>query len=79
MPDISLGVHRLARIGRRRFSEDRAEAVLRFLGHPSRVTARTSRPVTALSLRCDECDRQFLLPMRLGRHKKSKHDRSSAA
>jgi hypothetical protein len=57
---------RLARIGRRRIPKDQAESVRRFLRDPP-------------SLICDQCGRRFSLPMHLGRHKKSKHDRSSAA
>jgi len=65
---------RLARIARRRISEDRADSVRRLYGidkdaEPSAVGARD----TQSSHVCDVCQRRFSLPMHLGRHKKSKH------
>jgi hypothetical protein len=65
---------RLARIGRRRISADRADSVRRLFGidkksEPSAVGARA----TQRSHICDVCQRRFSLPMHLGRHKKSKH------
>ena len=60
---------RLARIGRRRISEDRAEAIRQFLGIPAEVAA----PAVAALHVCDVCGRGFALPMHLGRHKGSRH------
>jgi hypothetical protein len=65
---------RLARIARRRISEDRADSVRRLFGidkdsAPSAVGAHA----TQRSQICDVCQRRFSLPMHLGRHKKSKH------
>jgi len=61
---------RLARIGRRRISRDRADAVRQFLGLPDETT---TAEVTEASLVCDVCGRRFSRPMHLGRHKRSSH------
>jgi hypothetical protein len=61
---------RLARIARRRISEDRAESIRQFLGIPEDVAAS---PAVTASHVCDVCGRRFVLPMHLGRHKSASH------
>jgi len=63
---------RLARIARRRISEDRAESIRQFLGIPEEVAAAAA----AASHVCDLCGRRFALPMHLGRHKSASHKES---
>jgi hypothetical protein len=71
---------RLARIARRRISDERAEAVRQFLGipddAPADIAPRAKASTTAGSHVCDVCGRRFLLPMHLGRHKRSAHKAS---
>jgi hypothetical protein len=65
---------RLARIARRRISQDREDSIRRLLGIERE--ARRSTPAAGrreLLQVCDICQRRFALPMHLGRHKKSKH------
>jgi hypothetical protein len=71
---------RRARIGRRRISTDRADAIRRMLGviESTRPT-RPSRGRGPRTLACPECPRAFALPMHLGRHRKAMHGRSDAA
>jgi len=68
---------RLARIARRRISQERVEAIRQVFGVEKEVEA-TAPAVAELPHVCDLCGRRFSLPMHLGRHKKSKH-RASAA
>ena len=70
---------RLARIGRRRISKAQSESVRRFLGDKQpEKRARVARvAVSDGPLACDDCGRRFTLPMHLGRHRKSAHDRPS--
>jgi hypothetical protein len=70
---------RLARIGRRRISKAQSESVRRFLGDqkPAKPVRAARVAVTDGPLQCDECGRRFTLPMHLGRHRKSAHDRAS--
>src|SRR5262245_3622704 len=70
---------RLARIGRRRSSKAQSQAVRRFLGdHQPKRRVRAARvAVSDGPLQCDDCGRRFTLPMHLGRHRKSTHDRPS--
>ena len=71
---------RLARIGRRRISKAQSQAVRRFLGdhQKPKKPARAARvAVSDGPLQCDECGRRFTLPMHLGRHRKSAHERPS--
>ena len=75
---------RLARIGRRRISDERAEAIRQFLGivdDGAHVpTARRAKPPAgAASHVCELCGRAFTLPMHLGRHKRSAHKSSGTA
>jgi hypothetical protein len=65
---------RLARIGRRRIAEDRADSVRRLFGmdNESEPAAAGARAAQRSQI-CDVCQRRFSLPMHLGRHKKSKH------
>jgi hypothetical protein len=65
---------RLARIARRRISEDRADSVRRLFGidKKSEAAAATARSSERVHV-CDRCQRRFSLPMHLGRHMKSKH------
>src|SRR5262249_1557585 len=69
---------RLARIGRRRISKAQSESVRRFLGDKQPETrARVARvAVSDGPLAGDDCGRRFTLPMHLGRHRKSAHDRA---
>ena len=69
---------RLARIGRRRISKAQSQAVRRFLGdhQKPKKPARAARvAVSDGPLQCDDCGRRFTLPMHLGRHRKSAHER----
>ena len=68
---------RLARIARRRISQDRAEAIRQLFGIDKEGEA-SPPPVAGLPHVCDLCGRRFSLPMHLGRHKKSKHLTSTA-
>src|SRR5262245_30432196 len=70
---------RLARIGRRRISKSQSQAVRRFLGDqkPAKRVRVARVAVSDGPLQCDECGRRFTLPMHLGRHRKSAHDRPS--
>ena len=72
---------RLARIARRRISDERAEAIRQFLGiedgSPVPAVQRAKRPAGAGTHVCDLCGRAFSLPMHLGRHKRSAHKTSS--
>ena len=64
---------RLARIGRRRVSRERAESIRQFLGIAAHAGKDVTRPATAPAHACDVCGRRFSLPMHLGRHRKSTH------
>src|SRR5262249_47056932 len=70
---------RVARIGRRRISKAQSESVRRFLGDqkPARPVRAARVAVTDGPLQCNDCGRRFTLPMHLGRHRKSAHDRPS--
>ena len=68
---------RLARIARRRISQDRAGAIRQLFGIEKEAEA-TAPTVVELPYVCGLCRRRFSLPMHLGRHTKSKH-RASAA
>ena len=73
---------RLARVARRRVPRDRVEAIARMLSlaetlpEPKESHVQTDWPRVLL---CPECSRAFALPMHLGRHRKTKHDRTNAA
>jgi hypothetical protein len=64
---------RLARIARRRVSQERAESIRQFLGIPAPLDEDGARPAAAAAHVCDLCGRGFSLPMHLGRHRKSTH------
>src|SRR5207237_10389602 len=67
---------RLARITRRRVSNDRADAIRRMLNiseMPLESPQRVGRAAGSGALRCPDCDRAFALPMHLGRHRRAKH------
>jgi hypothetical protein len=72
---------RVARVTRRRVPTDRVDAIRRMLDI-SETTPEASSPPTRSgpprSLVCPECNRAFVLPMHLGRHRKTKHDQSAA-
>jgi hypothetical protein len=73
---------RLARIARRRISDERAEAIRQFLGivedgSPVPAAQRAKRSAGAGTHVCELCGRAFSLPMHLGRHKRSAHKTSS--
>ncbi len=70
---------RLARIGRRRISEERADAVRQFLGIPAPAEENGTARAADLTHTCDLCGRRFALPMHLGRHKRSKHPTPAVA
>jgi len=66
---------RVARIARKRIPPDRAETIRRLLGiSESESQASSARRNGATGPpSCLECNRVFVLPMHLGRHKKAKH------
>jgi hypothetical protein len=66
---------RLARI-----PPDRAETIRRMLGisESEHETAERRNGATG-ALSCSECNRLFVLPMHLGRHKRAKHGPMNAA
>jgi hypothetical protein len=67
---------RLARIARKRIPPDRAETIRRMLGmseSEERPTLERRDGATGGPLSCSECNRVFVLPMHLGRHKRAKH------
>ena len=66
---------RLARIARRRVSEDRAGAIRRMLGLPEKPESKDDgRDESAgRELSCPRCDRRFKLAMHLGRHLSTTH------
>ena len=71
---------RLARIGRRRISKAQSQAVRRFLGDhqkPKKPARAVRVAVSDGPLQCEDCGRRFTLPMHLGRHRKSAHERPS--
>ena len=72
---------RLARIARKRIPPDRVETVRRMLGiSESESQAASARRNGATgALFCSECNRVFVLPMHLGRHKRAKHGPMNAA
>jgi len=65
---------RLARIARKRIPTDRIETIRRMLGLPGaeREPLERRRDGNGILL-CPECNREFALPMHLGRHRKAKH------
>jgi hypothetical protein len=69
---------RLMRIGRRRLSRDRIASVRQFLGVEPEPRDEPA-PAASGPHVCQTCGRAFALPMHLGRHRKSKHEGSSAA
>jgi hypothetical protein len=69
---------RLARIARRRPSQDRAEAIRHLFGI-EKEGEPTTPTVAELPHVCGVCGRRFSLPMHLGRHMKSKHKTFAAA
>jgi len=71
---------RLARIARKRIPPDRAETIRRMLGisESEHETAERRNGATG-ALSCSECNRLFVLPMHLGRHKRAKHGPMNAA
>jgi len=70
---------RIARIARRRVSNETAGIIRRMLD-VSEVDSVPSRAATVRSgaLVCSDCGRQFSHPMHLGRHSNAKHRTSSA-
>jgi uncharacterized C2H2 Zn-finger protein len=77
---------RLARIARKRISDDRADAICRMLGLDTlrRRRGRAAPPrdrqaETERQIPCPECDQRFRLPMHLGRHLRATHGRKPVA
>jgi len=70
---------RVARISRKRIPPDRIATIRRMLGILDPEPQRRGRPGKGtVALSCPECNRTFVLPMHLARHRRARHGENNA-